>query len=261
MKLGCSSWSFHRTIAQGKMDQKSWIEKCAKELKLDGVELLDAHFPSTTRDYLKDLKKYIIELGLTISCVSVSNHFTTLDDNLRRQNVDKVKRWLDIAYFMGAPVLRIFAGAAKELQTTAIWNKVIGCLKECCRYAEDSGIVLGLENHGGFSADEVLRMFKETDSPWLKMTLDTGNFPSDPYGSIEKVADYAVFVHAKLYEAGADGVERKLDYEKIFPILKKRNYLGFLSIEFEGKEDELTFMPKGVNYLKRMIAKYACRSN
>ena len=66
------------------------------------------------------------------------------------------------------------------------------------------------------------------------MALDTGNFPDDPYESIKKTAHLAVIVHAKLYELDEEGNEKKLDYEKIVSILSERNYLGFLSIEFDG---------------------------
>lgn len=252
MKISCSSWSYHRTIAAGKLDQKGWINKCAQELKLDGIELLDFHFPSVERSYLKELKKLIIDLGLTIACVSASNHFTGLEEKERRENIDKVQKWVDIAAYLGAPILRIFAGAAKELSQPDRWDKVIKCLRECADYGEKKGIVLGLENHGGFSADEVLRMIKETNSEWLRLTLDTGNFPACPYESIRRTAPLAVIVHAKLYELDGAGQEKRLDYGKILTILRERNYLGFLSIEFEGEAEELSFMPRGVAYLRRM---------
>lgn len=257
MKISCSSWSYHRTIEAGKLDQKGWIRRCAQELKLDGVELLDVHFPSVERSYLKELKKLIIDLGLTIACVSVSNHFTGRKEKERQENIDKVKKWVDIASYMGAPVLRIFAGSAEELSRPDRWDKVIKCLRECADYGEEKGIVLGLENHGGFSADEVLRMIKETGSEWLKLTLDTGNFPDDSYNSIGRTAPLAVIVHAKLYELDEAGKEKRLDYEKILAILAERNYLGFLSIEFEGEAEELSFMPPGVAYLKKMRKKFS----
>lgn len=253
MKIGCSSWSYHRTIAAGKLGQKGWIEKCAQELKLDGVELLDVHFPSTEASYLKEIKKMIIDRGLTISCVSVNNHFTGSEERERQENIDKVKKWVDIASYMGAPILRVFAGVAKELSQAEMWDKVIKCLRECADYGEARGIVLGLENHGGFSVEEVLRMVKETSSEWLRLTLDTGNFPGDPYESIRKTAPLAVIVHAKLYELDKDGKEKRLDYEQIISILRERNYLGFLSIEFEGEPEELSFMPRGVAYLREVM--------
>ena len=75
MKLGCSSWSYHRAFHEGRLDQAAWLRLCAEDLELDGVELLDLHFPSTDVAYLRDVKKLCADLQLTISCASVSNDF------------------------------------------------------------------------------------------------------------------------------------------------------------------------------------------
>jgi len=110
MKLGCSSWSFHRLFEEGKIDQRRWIEKCADELLLDGIELLDFHFPSTNDTEIKRIKKLIVNKGLTISCISVSNNFGAPTERARQKEVEKVKKWIQIAQKYGASILRIFAG-------------------------------------------------------------------------------------------------------------------------------------------------------
>lgn len=115
--------------------------------------------------------------------------------------------------------------------------------------------MLGLENHGGVNADEVLKMVKEVGSDWLKLVVDTGNFPAEPYFSIEKTAHLAVMIHAKLYEPDKNGVEQRLDYKRIFKILKEKNYLGYFSIEYEGKEDDLAAVPRGVTYFRKELSK------
>lgn len=253
MKLSSSSWSFHRTFAAGKMDQLSWLDFCAKKLRLDGVELLDFHFPNTEHSYLKDIKKYATDQGLTVCCVSVSNHFTGhYQDALN--DVEKVQKWIDIAQMFGAPIVRVFAGSGEEMSKQVIYEQAVECLQKVAMYAEHAGIVLGLENHGGTSAQQVLDLLKDVQSSWLKLTLDTGNFPSDTYKSIEACLAHAAIVHAKLYELDASGAEVRLDYKKIMKSFEKNGYNGFLSIEFEGEADELTFMPKGVAYLRRLMA-------
>ena len=254
MKISCSSWSYHRTFEAGKLDQISWIDLCAKKLKLDGVELLSDHFPSFEKRYLRDLKKRIIDYGLTVACVSASNHFTIGSTAERNREIDKVKRWADIGLFMSAPLIRIFAGGAKELNDEIMWAKVIKALYKCSRYGQKIGMVMALENHGGFSANQVLRMIKEVGSPWLRLTVDTGNFPEDIYGSIEKTIPYASFVHAKFYEFDESGEEMQLDYSRIIEIFRKNNYLGFLSIEYEGEGEELTAVPKAVNAIRQAIS-------
>lgn len=261
MKLGCSSWSYHKAIVEGRLDQQRWLRLCAAELELDGVELLDIHFPTLEREYLQGIKKRCTDLGLTISCVSVSNDFGVIDDQ-RRAEVDKVKRWVDLTAYFGAPVLRVFAGWISRERWTgsvddtkrACWSATIDCLRECTEYASVAGIVLGLENHNGYgiagSADEVERCLSEVGSPWLRLNLDTGD-----YGDIESIRrtlPLAVHVHAKLYDLDADGLDRQ-DWPAIMSVLREGRYRGFLSIEYEGKEDQLTAVPRGVRALRRLL--------
>ncbi|MFH2067992.1 MAG: sugar phosphate isomerase/epimerase family protein [Candidatus Omnitrophota bacterium] len=255
MKIACSSWSFHRTIEAGKLDQLSWVEKCAKELELDGVELLDVHFPETGKDYLRRLKKRITDLGLTVAAVSASNHFTTPDDAKLCQEAAKVKQWADVAAYLGAPVLRCFAGSGQELADPAIFKRTAAALRECADYCRDNhGIVLAMENHGGTSAEQIMGLVKAVDSDWFRLTLDTGNFSQDPYGSIRKAAPLAVFVHAKTYDIDELGNEKRLDYDRILQIFREVSYRGFISLEYEGESDEELMIPKSVVLLKRLNA-------
>ena len=278
MKLGCSSWSYHRAFRDGRLDQASWLRLCAEELELDGVELLDIHFPSTEREYLREVKKTCTDLQLTMSCVSVSNDFGVADAERRRAEVAKVKAWVDIAAYFGAPVLRVFAGwVPRERQAAANggglaekvrrlagwradgkrerWSEAMACLRECADYAAERGIVLGLENHNGYgivgTADEVERCLRDVGSPWLRLNLDTGDYGD--LESIRRTLPYAVHVHAKLYELDGDGVERRLEWPAIMAILREGRYRGFLSIEYEGEEDPIAAVPRGARYLRRLL--------
>ena len=285
MKLGCSSWSYHRAFREGRLDQASWLRLCADELELDGVELLDIHFPSTERDYLREVKKTCTDLGLTISCVSVSNDFGMADTERRRADVNKVKEWTEIAAYFGAPVLRVFAGwVPRERQAGAnggglvekvrqligrrpdpkreCWSEVMACLRECADYGAERGIVLGLENHNGYgivgTADEVERCLHDVGSAWLRLNLDTGDYGD--LESIRRTLPYAVHVHAKLYELDADGIEQRLEWPKIMAILREGRYRGFLSIEYEGEEDPWAAVSRGARYLRRLLVGGAVES-
>lgn len=281
MKLGCSSWSYHKSISEGRLDQQAWLRLCARELELDGVELLDLHFPDTSTPYLRDLRHLTTSLGLTISCVSVSNDFGRPTPEEREEELERVRRWLEIASYLGAPVVRVFAGwpqsAAPEeasarpkgvaglLRRLAgfraptdkerLWPDMIAYLRTAAYHAAEKGIVLGLENHdgGGFvgTAAEVERCLREVDSPWLRLCLDTGDYGD--LTSIERTADKAVHVHAKLYELTDDGIETTLDWASVIAILKRAGYRGFLSIEYEGEEPAETALPRGVRRLRRLL--------
>jgi len=277
MKLACSSWSFEQVIAAGQMDQREWLRFCAEELALDGVELLDRHFPSTDIAYLREIKKLCADLYLTICGASVSNDFGRLETAEGQQEMERVKSWVDIAQFLGAPVLRVFAGWVPAEQRREqgrglpgvlgrllrredgarkrLWDEMVSCLRECAAYAEEKGIVLGLENHDGnglvVTSDEVERCLREVGSPWLRLNLDTGNYGD--LASIERTLPLAVKVHAKFYDVDEEGRDRRLDWERIMGILTDSGYRGFLSIEYEGEEDPRTALPRAVGYLRKLM--------
>lgn len=268
MKLGCSSWSFHRLFEEGKINQKRWIEKCADEFLLDGIELLDFHFPSVNDADIKEIKKLIVNKGLAVSCISVSNNFGAPTEKARQKEVKKVKKWIEIAQKYGAPTLRIFAGwpglapwesnssEPAKVDRGKLWPEMINCIKECAKCAEDIGIILAVENHNhkGFvkTADEVLRIMKEVNSDWVKLNLDTGGY-QDGYSAIEKTADISVHIHAKFYDVDEEGSDQILDYNRIFSILNEKKYKGFISIEYEGKEEEKLAIPRIVKFLRRFV--------
>ena len=56
-----------------------------------------------------------------------------------------------------------------------------------------------------------------------------------------------------LNEFDQKGADYKQDYDKIFEIFNRAHYRGFISVEYEGKEDELLAVPRGVKFLKKYI--------
>ena len=115
---------------------------------------------------------------------------------------------------------------------------VIECFEKCLPTAEKCGVVLGLENHWGLARtpEGLLRIHKAVNSPWLGVTFDMGNFLEDPYTKLEQIAPAATHVHAKTYYGGGVWYTLDLDYDRIVGILRKVNYRGRISLEFEGKE-------------------------
>jgi hypothetical protein len=100
---------------------------------------------------------------------------------------------------------------------------------------------MGLENHWGLgrTAQGVLRVVDGVKSPWLQVTLDTGNFLENMYEQIEMLAPRAVLVQAKTYHGGGIWYTLELDYPRIAEMLRRHNYRGYISLEFEGRAEEL----------------------
>jgi sugar phosphate isomerase/epimerase len=96
----------------------------------------------------------------------------------------------------------------------------------------------------------VLRIVNALASPWLGVLMDTGNFLEAPYAKLQELAPHAAYVHAKTYFGGGEWYTLDLDYPKIAAILAGVRYRGYVSLEFEGKEDPETGVPKSIALLK-----------
>jgi sugar phosphate isomerase/epimerase len=242
------------------MDHMTWLRECAS-LELDGVELLGYHFPATDKDYLIKLKKACADLHLTIAMVSADGHLTVADDAKRAADVQAIQKWIEVAAFMGAPLVRFFCGSGQELEAggKALYAKVLQAMKQIADAGARHGIVMALENHGGTTADQLLALRGDVNSEYLKFTLDTGNFPPtsqvgpNTYTSIERCAPHAAIVHAKFFNVLPDGRDREFDWSRIHSILRKAGFRGFLSVEYEGQDpDEPAVMKRIAPFLKTL---------
>jgi len=266
MKLGLCSWSYHRSLESGKLDFTGLLKVCAKDLKLGGIDIIADHLPKTDKKSLIMYKKMATDLHLTIACFSPGNNFGKPTPEERKKEVQSVKDWLDAAYILGAPVLRIFSGWPWPYEDREkIWPAMVDCIRECEKKAKETGIVLAIEphNNGGFlsTSKDTLRLIKEINSEWVRINLDTGNYQdTDNYKGIEDTIMYAPHMHAKVHHISDDCKELEFDYDRIFSILKKADYRGFFSLEFEGQDmnhqDEMIDTPKAVEMLKRYARKY-----
>jgi sugar phosphate isomerase/epimerase len=68
---------------------------------------------------------------------------------------------------------------------------------------------------------------------------------------LEKLAPKTVLMQAKTYHGGGRWYTLDLDYGKIAKIMNAANYRGYISLEFEGKEDPKTAVPKSLEELRK----------
>jgi sugar phosphate isomerase/epimerase len=132
----------------------------------------------------------------------------------------------------------------------------IDATEQCLHAAEKYGVLLALENHWGLTREPegVLRIVDTINSPWLGVLMDTGNFLEAPYGKLEPLAARAAYVHAKTYYGGGEWYTLDLDYDRIAAIFSAAGYGGYVSLEFEGKEDAATAVPKSLAMLREAFA-------
>ena len=247
----------------------------AANLGADGVDVLHVQMDNETPEYLTSLRKQAEDNGIELICLSIHQDFVDPDKAGRDKNIEHTRHCIDIAHDLGISYIRLNSGRWNTIKSFDElmanrgiepvlpgfteddgFNWCIESIMECLPAAEKAGVVLALENHWGLtrSPEGLLRIVNAIDSPWLGVLMDTGNFLEDPYNKLEQIATQTVFVQAKTYYGGGEWYTLDLDYPRIAQILKKANYQGYISLEFEGKEDANTGVPKSLELLRQAFS-------
>ena len=253
------------------------FHKCidiADEYGFDGVELLLYQLEQNeliSHSKLMSYKRHALRLGIPIVGMSTHQGFVTPNLEERQENVDRTIGQIELAYKLGIPIMRVNTGRwntsanfdalmanrgieppIKGYTDEDAFPWVIESLEKCLPTAEKCGVVLGLENHWGLglTPEGILKIVNAIKSPWLQIVTDTGNFLENPYERLEQIAPQTVFVQAKTYYGGGEWYSLDLDYARIGQILRKHNYRGFISLEFEGKEDYKQALPKSLELMR-----------
>jgi len=259
-KFSLAAYSY-RSLLTGKQPALTlfdFIDDCAR-MGLEGTELTSYYFPdSPSPSYLHQLQQQCFRLGLDISGTAVGNDFGVTSGKELQQQIADVKRWVDRAATLGAPIIRIFAGhVPADQETEQTHAQMVSAIETCCEYAGQQGIFLALENHGGPTGTVagLLALVKKIESPWFGVNLDTGNFhSSDNYGDLEKIAPYALNVQVKVTLAGPDKKRELTDFRRVAQILRAANYRGYVVLEYEEKEDPRLACPKHLDLLREAFA-------
>lgn len=244
LKTSLNAFSFNAPLMDGSMDIIDMLNYCA-DLGLDGVDITGYYFKgypnAPADDYLYGIKRKAHSLNIEITGTGVRNDFTIPDKTKREAEVQRVLAWVDVAAKLGAPVLRIFGGAEKQtgFTRTQIMEWMVPDIQRCVDYGKQRGVIIGLQNHNDFilTAEHVIEFMKAIPSPWFGLILDTGSYrQEDPYDAIEKTIPYAVNwqIKEKIF---VQGKEVDTDLPKLFSIIKKSTYQGYLPIETLGAGD------------------------
>lgn len=265
LKVSCCAYSYRDYLTDSRkngtkasMTMFDFVDKCAA-MGLDGVELTSYYFPTElTDDYLNKLKRRCFLNGVDVATTSVGNTFTVPKGPDRDKNIALVKKWIDASVKLGAPAMRIFAGApAKGTSDEQARGWCIECIEECCDYSGKVGVILAMEDHGGIvgSAEGVLAICNAVKSEWFAVNLDVGNFrTADPYADIAKVAPYAVTTHIKTEIQPNGGAKQLIDMPRVIDLLRRANFRGYLNLEYEAAEDPMVAVPRTLELLKKLVS-------
>lgn len=261
-KISLNAYSFNEPLRSGKTNLDAILEFCADQ-NFDAVDLTGYYFPGYPDipgdEYVYHLKRKAHRLGLAISGTGIRNELADPDKSKRVIEVAFVKKWIEVAAKLGAPVIRIFTG--KSLSPGHSWAEtadwIIEDIRSCVAYGKQLGVIVAIQNHNDFikTADEAIQLIDKVNSEWFGLVLDTGSFVTlEPYGEIKKAADYAVNWQVK-EKLNYNGKTEPMDLEKLFRIIHDSSYRGYLPIETLSPGDPFVIVPVFLRQVRAALEK------
>lgn len=289
MKISVSSYSY---AAYAKKNHATYEQLCdiAKEQGFDGIEFIDLDSPlfGYTGDMLpvaRRIREHCEKIGLQVVAYTV--YANLLSDDMEAE-MQRLRRRVDEAEALGARVMRHDAcQAPRKLPryhyTDAI-REMTPYIRELTEYARSKGIRTCTENHGRYfqqanRVEALIRAVNNDNYGWL---VDVGNFMSvdaDVISSVKTGLPYAFHVHFKdnIFKPGTQvmpyGFRTTLHgnylrstvighgdvpVQQCVRMLKDAGYDGFVTVEFEGWEDNLMAVEGGQKNLRLFAESVGC---
>ncbi|ROR25078.1 sugar phosphate isomerase/epimerase [Comamonas sp. BIGb0124] len=281
MKLAIDSYTYHRQFGEiypgleqdpgHRMTMADFIDQ-AHALGVAGVSIESCFIPDPSAAEVVAMRRRLAELNL--DCVWAWGHPGGLGSGFAPDQLADLKRHTEIAAAVGAGVMRICCGGRRTRVADWPTHKaaLVPLLREAAAHARAFGVVLAIENHIDFLADELVELVETLDSPWLGVCLDTANnlrMLEDPGVAIEKLAPLTRATHVKDIKAqGGDPRafafwpsvptgQGLIDMPRAFADLKKHGYTGLLALEIDylspDYPDHAQAVQDSLNYMRGLL--------
>ena len=221
-----AEWSLDQIIQVCKKNGYAAIEFRAELKHKHGVEL------ETTPAQRKEAKYKLEDAYLAASGVGTSCVFESPDPSERDRNIDRAKRFIELARDIGAPHVRVFGNVIPKGVDRDECVKYVGeSLRVLGEFADPIGVNVGLEMHGQFNFWKyTLRAVEIANHPRIAIVYNCDN--RDLIGG-SCAATYS-YVRHRIRHIHMHEFTDIYPYRELFGLLKKDGYQGYLSAEING---------------------------
>lgn len=288
MKFSVSSYSYCRLIGSGEKTLLDCIA-LAKESGFDGIEFVEFDVPDgmTKAEYAAEIRKECEKNGIEPVAYTIGADFLYGCDGDLDKEIERLRHEVDIASALGVKLMRhdCTRGYSKEDRGYKSFDDSLPSIIKGCRavteYAKTLGIRTTTENHGFFCQEStrVEKIVNGVANDNFGLLIDIGNFmcaDENPVEAVGRLAPYAFHVHAKDFHKKSgnapffcDGFFRTrggnylrgaiighgdAPVYQCLSTLISGGYDGYVTVEFEGLEDQIIGTQFGLNTLKKMCA-------
>jgi sugar phosphate isomerase/epimerase len=268
MEIGIAGWAINRSIREHKTMTLMDLPKLARqEFNVDTIELVSTFFESQNAKYLNEVRQTIERERLRIANIAVdTGNLSSPDEATRRTDIETIKQWFHVARALGSAAIRVNTGDATPDDKAAL-ERIVAGYQELVEHAQQSGVKLLIENHGGVSADpaNIETILKRLDTPWFATCPDVNNFVGDTWDEgMRLMAPRAFALHIKNWSYDPDGWQTKknrdgstarYNLKDCLRIMKEAGFQGPYNFENNlAEEDEVEGIRKGIAYTRQLMA-------
>ena len=251
--------SFLAGLGYASMSAGAVIESL-RRLGYEGIEWTTAHFnPDTPLSGLREIVDRTRAAGMEVSRIMAHEDLVSLDDDVRRQRIDKTVRVIQSAGACGVRTVGTMTGPAlwdpaapkigKDISESVAWEQVFEAYNVFTQAAKAANVVISSEGVFGMVAHDFYShrfMMEKLDRQIHRVNLDPshgilyGN--EDVAWIVRQWGDRIAHIHLK----DAMGTPRigefhfpllgegQVNWQQFFEALEEIAYQGFCSIEFES---------------------------
>jgi len=261
--LGCPNWNWLKIISKAKQYGYGGIEIRGI---LDEIDILKS--PVFSKSNLKGSKRLAEENGVKIVNLNPSSNLHETNSVKRKENIDEVKRYIDLAVELDSPFVRVFPDKfAFENDKEKSLKLISDGLAELGEYCDGSGVKILLDAHGDLVYSEDIKGVMKVQNPkatgiiwdYFNMHLKSGESETV---MVDILHEYIKFVQIKdghfleneKYEYVLPG-EGEAPVSKILEALNKVSYKGFISLEWEKRwHPELPDLEQALPLFRELIS-------
>lgn len=286
MKTSVSSYSFSSYMQSSGANQLD-IMVIAKEMGFEAIEMTDLAAPDgmTQEEFASVLREESDRLSLPIINYTIGADLLNVPDI--PAEIDRLCGQARIAQILGVKGMRHDAtgGWRNVFRRYKTFDGALPTLADGCRavteYAAELGVATMVENHGQFCQEStrVEKLVGAVDHSNFGLLVDVGNFlcaDEPPVSAVARVAPFARHVHVKdfhiksgsepdpgrgffgtragNYLRGAILGHGNVPVYQCLRILHEQGYDGYVSIEFEGIEENLPALEIALENLQTYLS-------
>ncbi len=266
IKIGFTSYSFAAALRSGDMKIDDAI-RFAAGLGAVHMEISPGNFIEMTPENIGLMVRTARECGMELSSYTIGANFVQPDAAALETEIRRVEKEVETAAQLGVTRMRHDCGWRPQPDCSyANFDRDLEIFADACGRiadkAETYGIVTSIENHGFYvqASERVQRVVLKVGRDNFRTTLDVGNFlcvDEDPECAVMNNLPFASMIHFKdfhirrkvtdpagfirtlhgRYLRGAVTGDGDVDLLSICRLIRNAGYDGFLSIEYEGREE------------------------